>query len=173
MVHHIIMPMRVSAKPPLLVSCQASLADAHIAPCSITSSLTASSGWLKKTKKNLNIVWYRQDGPQSSTSAQKIPLAAQQEQLALLLWWLYGGVVLTVLRTFFYVTDSQPLKWATVYFRNPTWRCMEAEAIRNLTSTMLQVKALPFVSDKDLQEDACLEIVRSRLLNSMHGSAMP
>lgn len=66
-------------------------------------------------------------------------LAAKQEQLALMLWWLYGGVVINVLRTFFYITDSQPLKSAAVYYRKPVWRSMESEAINNLTSSMLQV----------------------------------
>ena len=44
-----------------------------------------------------------------------------------------------VLRTFFYITDSQPLKSATVYYRKPVWRRMEIEATESLTCRMLQV----------------------------------
>lgn len=64
---------------------------------------------------------------------------AKQEQLALLLWWLFGAVVVPLMRTFFYVTDSQPTRFATLYYRKPAWRQLEGEALRLLTEHMYQV----------------------------------
>lgn len=75
-------------------------------------------------------------------ACQRREHAAKQQQMALLMWWLYGGVVMSVLRTFFFITDSQPLKGAAVFYRKPTWRCMESEAIQRLTGTMLEVRHL-------------------------------
>lgn len=80
--------------------------------------------------------------PPSATQHNK-QHASKQVQLALLLWWLYGAVAIGVLRSFFYVSDSQPLKGASVYYRKPVWRLMETESIETLTRTMLQVCCCP------------------------------
>lgn len=86
--------------------------------------------------------------------------AAQQQLLTLLLWWLYGGVATGVLRTFFYVTDSQPLKGAAVFYRKAAWRALEGGAIRQLAAGMLQVTGLPLShAKKDNTTSFCGAIV--------------
>jgi hypothetical protein len=59
--------------------------------------------------------------------------------MALLMWWLFGGLVVPITRAFFYVTETQPLKFATVYYRKPVWRALEAKAIANLTGFIYEV----------------------------------
>eukprot|EP00892_Ulva_mutabilis_P009365 jgi/Ulvmu1/6800/UM031_0001.1 len=60
----------------------------------------------------------------------------RQQQVALLVWWLFGAIVVPTLRCCFYITETQPLKFATVYYRKPTWRALAAQAAAQLTSTI-------------------------------------
>lgn len=64
----------------------------------------------------------------------------QQDQLALWLWWLFAGVAVPVLRTFFYVTETQPLRLITVYYRKPVWQHYEQEAFSQLRATIYKVR---------------------------------
>jgi Telomerase ribonucleoprotein complex - RNA binding domain len=70
---------------------------------------------------------------------------AQQEQLGLLVWWLFAAVIVPIVRTFFYVTDAQPTRFATIYYRKPAWRLLEGEALEWLTQNVYQVQHQPHV----------------------------
>lgn len=64
----------------------------------------------------------------------------RQQQIALLMWWIFGALVTPIIRCCFYVTETQPLKFATVYYRKPTWRTLEAGALGSLTTTIYRVR---------------------------------
>lgn len=68
--------------------------------------------------------------------------STRQQQVALLVWWIFGAVVTPIIRSFFYVTETQPLKWATVYYRKPVWRELERRAIDSLSRSIFTVSSL-------------------------------
>jgi hypothetical protein len=50
-----------------------------------------------------------------------------------------AAVVVPLVRDFFYVTNTQPLKATLVFFRKPVWRCLETSAIDELRATIYKV----------------------------------
>ena len=66
--------------------------------------------------------------------------SARQQQVALLVWWIFGALVTPIIRSCFYVSDTQPLRFAMVYYRKPAWRALEGRALQSLTATIYRVR---------------------------------
>lgn len=60
---------------------------------------------------------------------------ARQAWLAAWVWWLLARLALPLLRSGFYVTESEPHRQAVFYYRKPVWSSLAREGLRQLTSS--------------------------------------
>ncbi|TPX41394.1 hypothetical protein SeMB42_g05053 [Synchytrium endobioticum] len=111
--------------------------------------------WLQPSKLKLN---------------QQVPLSDYQKRYELLqefLYWLFDGLVIPLLKTSFYATETTTWRNRVVYFRSDVWKMCCAPVFKNLSASLF--KKMGQSELRRLVSDAQLSFSRVRLLPKRNG----